>query len=458
MRALFWLNAAVSTTSFVANAVSTSAPIDDLKIISNYWGQITPYHDNSPDYFGVEQVGLPDGCGIEQVHVLHRHAQRYPTSYIEDGGFMETFAAKLINFTTARPDATFTGPLDFLNTWSYELGQGPLEGTLTAPGSVTEFTSGVRFWNQYGRLLYNATAGQPRYNASLVGNTKPVLRTTSQTRILQSAQYWATGFFGFNSSDNYDLFVIPEGGVENNTLASYDSCKNDGNASVYYLGDYAAINYIPHYLQPAQRRLASYMPEGFDLNVNDTYGIQEICAYEVAAFGTSDFCSLFTLAEWEGFEYSTDLAYYGDYSYGNPVGRAQGIGYVQELLARLMNQTIPVSNSSVNSTLDSDPTTFPLGQPFYLDMSHDDILVSVVTALSIEYFKQDMPLTQFPPDPKRHFILSHLTPFGTRLETEVLGCASADPTTKAKSSTIYTLGQNGYKADNAPHKFIRMRW
>lgn len=48
--------------------------------------------------------------------------------------------------------------------------------------------------------------------------------------------------------------------------------------------------------------------------------------------------------------------------------QAQGIGYVQELLSRLMNQTIPVSNSSVNSTMDSDPATFPLGQPFYLDM------------------------------------------------------------------------------------------
>lgn len=155
---------------------------------------------------------------------------------------METFAAKLINFTAAHPEAEFKGPLSFLNTWSYELGQGPLEGTLTAPGSVTEFTSGVKFWNQYGRLLYNATAGQPRYNSSLVGGTKPVLRTTSQTRILQSAQYWATGFFGFDSSDNYDLFVIPEGGTENNTLASYDSCANDGNSSIYYLGDYAAVS------------------------------------------------------------------------------------------------------------------------------------------------------------------------------------------------------------------------
>jgi hypothetical protein len=61
-------------------------------------------------------------------------------------------------------------------------------------------------------------------------------------------------------------------------------------------------------------RISSYLPDGFDLNINDTYGIQLICTYEVAVFGQSDFCSLFTLAEWEGFQYSTDLAHYGNYS------------------------------------------------------------------------------------------------------------------------------------------------
>jgi hypothetical protein len=224
------------------------------------------------------------------------------------------------------------------------------------------------------------------------------------------------------------------------------------------MGDYAAIDYIPRYLKPATARISEHLPLDFGLNVNDTYGIQEICAYEVAAFGSSDFCGLFTLEEWEGFEYSTDLAYYGDYSFGNPTGRAQGIGYVQEILARLMNQTITTSNSSVNSTLDSDPSTFPLGQPFYLDMTHDDILMSVVTALSIEYFKEDMSTSAYPPNPDRHFMVSHLTPFGTRLETEVLGCTSATPEVRNTASTIYSIGQNGYKPAHAPHKFIRIRW
>ena len=92
--------------------------------------------------------------------------------------------------------------------------------------------------------------------------------------------------------------------------------------------------------------------------------------------GSSDFCGLFTQAEWEGFEYTLDLEYWYDYAWGSAIGRAQGLGYLQELVARLTGQYIKSSVSSVNSTLDDNATTFPLNQTFYMDMSHDDIIVS----------------------------------------------------------------------------------
>lgn len=38
--------------------------LTDINIISRYWGQISPYVDNPDDYFGVEYVGLPDGCQV----------------------------------------------------------------------------------------------------------------------------------------------------------------------------------------------------------------------------------------------------------------------------------------------------------------------------------------------------------------------------------------------------------
>jgi len=130
---------------------------------------------------------------------------------------------------------------------------------------------------------------------------------------------------------------------------------------------------------------------------------------------------------------------------------------VQELLARLQGEYITSSNSSVNSTIDNNPNTFPLGQEFYADFSHDDILISVLTAMSVDYFKDPPSLTQYPPNPNRHFDLSHLTPFGARLITETIGCSSADPAPVKDSRVAYTPTQYGYNPANATHKFVRMR-
>jgi Histidine phosphatase superfamily (branch 2) len=123
----------------------------------------------------------------------------------------------------------------------------------------------------------------------------------------------------------------------------------------------------------------------------------------------------------------------------------------------LKNTLITSSSSSVNSTLDGNAATFPTKQPFYADFSHDDIIISVLTAMSLDYLRDPPSLTQFPPNPNRHFILSNLTPFGARLITETIGCSSSDPAPVKKSRVSYTPNQYGYHASNATHKFIRMR-
>ena len=251
----------------------------------------------------------------------------------DDGINDENFAEKLMNFTKANPSAKsdFTGPLSFLGSYEYILG----ESYLTGIGASTEFAAGVQFWNKYGRTLYNATLGQTYYNASYTNGTarpKPLLRTTSQSRIANSAINWALGFFGtsyelkpdytlVNASADYNLVVIPEGGTENNTLASYDSCFNDNQPLLGYLGDYDLYTYIPLYLSNTTARLQQYVPQGFVLNNNDTYAMQSICAYEVGYIGMSDFCNLFTEEEWQGFENTLDIEYYYDYAWGNPTGK-----------------------------------------------------------------------------------------------------------------------------------------
>ncbi len=54
--------------------------LTDVNLIQGYWGQVSPYHDNAENHFGVNVTGLPDGCQVEQAHLLQRHADRFPTS------------------------------------------------------------------------------------------------------------------------------------------------------------------------------------------------------------------------------------------------------------------------------------------------------------------------------------------------------------------------------------------
>jgi hypothetical protein len=284
-------------------------------------GQLSPYRDNEASIFGVQDVGLPDGCQVEQAHTLQRHADRLPGDWSDDGPNSERFAEKVANHT--EQGAGFTGPLDFLNSYRYQLGNDYLTGI----GATTEFASGVSFWNQYGRILYNATLGQLQYNATYTNGTrraKPVLRTTSQSRMHNSQINWALGFFGNSyyevpdpmlgyctDGTLFDAIVIPEGDMANNTLASYDSCFADQVYGIGDIGDNDRIaHYVPAYLAGAADRLQKYAPEGFVFTVNDTYAMQSTCAYEIAYIAQSEFCSHFTEDEWAGFEHAQGIGYY----------------------------------------------------------------------------------------------------------------------------------------------------
>ena len=76
----------------------------------------------------------------------------------------------------------------------------------------------------------------------------------------------------------------------------------------------------------------------------------------------------------------TDLEFwYGD-GPGNPTGSAQGIGYVQELLARLTQTPLTTFETTTNGTLDGNNITFPLNQPIYMDATHDTNIASSESA------------------------------------------------------------------------------
>lgn len=95
-----------------------------------------------------------------------------------------------------------------------------------------------------------------------------------------------------------------------------------------------------------------------------------------------------------------------------------GLGYQQEVIARLKNHTLGYSGSQINTTLDSNEETFPLNQTLYFDFSHDTNIVSILTAFGLRQFAEPLPATEYPGP--HNFTVAHVTPFGARLDMEII--------------------------------------
>lgn len=113
--------------------------------------------------------------------------------------------------------------------------------------------------------------------------------------------------------------------------------------------------------------------------------------------------------------------------YGQALGPVEGVGYINELLARLTS--IPVNDTTqTNTTLNASPVTFPLNRTIYADFSHDNQLIAIFSAMGL--FRQKTPPDpkQYGADPTRTWITSQLTPFAGRMVLESMLCSRISQT------------------------------
>ncbi|KAF1981533.1 phosphoglycerate mutase-like protein [Aulographum hederae CBS 113979] len=381
------------TTYIPPQPLETQAPIigtpSDGGNIFQLFGQLSHYFPN-PDGFGVDEYTLPKGTNITKLHMLHRHGSRCPTAKY---GTVD----KLLN-NTDKWQAS--GKLSFLNEWTYKLG----EQILVPVGKQELFDSGVLHQYLYGNLYPN-------------NGSKIIARSTTQDRMIQSAEYFLAGFFGLRWPDNATLEVIIEEPNFNNSLAGYFACNNS-NLPVSTGGTNATKKWASVYLADALERLQGMIDPPDAINITDVYNFQSLCAYETVALGYSSFCDLFTFEEWQGYEYSVDINFAGNNAFQSPTGRAVGIGWVEELRARLTHEYLTTARGSVNVTLDSMPSTFPLDQALNFDFSHDTNIMSILTAFGLTQFQPFMPDTTY--TPHRSLIVSHMEPFAARLDIEII--------------------------------------
>ncbi|KAJ6603247.1 histidine phosphatase superfamily [Mycena vulgaris] len=370
------------------------------------WGNLSPWYSMERGAFGVHSgPETPDTCRVTGLHLLHRHGARYPSAWASYGG--PAGLSSRLNAATSK--WTASGKLNFLNEWTYKLG----EEVLTPFGRQQLFDLGISMRLKYGFLLKNFTES----------NTLPVFRTESQARMLASAQNFAIGFFGYPFEGQYQQSITIEGHGFNNTLAPYTTCPNAQDSSKADRGRGYLAKWASVYLEKALRRLQRQLT-GYTLTIEDVYVFQQLCAYETVALGYSKFCELFTEEEWDGFEYSFDLYFWYNSGFGFPLARSQGIGYVQELVARLTHTPISTHNSSTNATLDDNPITFPFGQSLYVDVTHEVVVLNVLTALNLSTLAAQGPLPADHIPKHRTFRVSQLAPFATNVQFQLLECTS----------------------------------
>lgn len=396
-----------------------------------HMGPLTPYVSSSG--WGVDDVkyaGTPTAagktCELVQAHMLHRHGARYPTA----GGPPDV----LRDFLRQNPQLRFSGSLAFLN--SYKFGVG--EELLTPVGRGQLYDSGVK-----AALLYGKLAADDFAEKDARGKPKTLFaRAGSQQRIVDSGLAWLNGFFGANwtASTSFEIQIEEPG--YNTTTAPEFACPAWNHAGSAPGGEMMS-RWAASYLQDAMLRLGHDFG-GATLNSTLLMGMQQMCSYDTVAFGTSDFCALFTRQEWLDYEYAWDLKFMNTNGASSPLGKAYGLGWVNELITRLEAKPWNASlQTSENSTLNADPTTFPVDRRFYVDFTHDSTITSVLAALALPHFDEVLKVPDGGKklDANRNFKTSKVVPFAARLVLEVWQCADETSVRMKLNDAVVPLSQ-----------------
>lgn len=376
------------------------------KPYSSLWGQYSPYfslekHSSiSPD--------TPPGCTVTFAQVLARHGARYPTDH-------KTKDYADIIRRIHRKTTSYSAEYAFLRDFEYPLG----EEDMTAFGEAQMANAGTQFYQRYQHL------GQRHV---------PFIRASGSPRVIVSAEKFIDGFHETKSADSRSEetdeppsvgVVISEKPGANNTLDQGGCARFEDGDEHSEIAKQFASTFVPSIAKRVNSNLV-----GARLDSKDIVQLMEICPFHTVASSPdasslSPFCALFTEHEWASYDYLQSLTKYYRYGPGNTLGATQGVGFVNELIARLTSTAVD-DNTTVNTTLDNDPTTFPLNRTLYADFSHDNTMVSIFTALGL--FNSTQPLShttiQTPDDETDGYAASWAVPFAGRAYIEKMECDS----------------------------------
>ncbi|KAF2769442.1 phosphoglycerate mutase-like protein [Teratosphaeria nubilosa] len=331
----------------------------------------------------------PGGCHVDQVHMLARHAERYPT--VNAG-------IKMLEFYDHLRNVTLEGDLAFANEWKFFMSNpeqhleklvavGPYAGTLEA------FTTGVKLRTRYEHLVNEALA-----------NNQTSFWASDSGRVVETAKNFVAGLFGIDWADLSTLHIVPETtGLAGNTLTPGKTCRRYRSKLEPYGRDYGArmlYEWRGQYLPPIIERLKQQNPN-VTWSESEVYSMQELCGFETLAKGSSQWCDVFTHEEWEQFEYARDLLHYYRSGPGNPFSTTMGMLWL---------------NATAN-LLHLGPVE---AGPLFFSFVHDGDIIPMLAALDL--FPQRVPLPTDHVLEDRNWRTSDVVPMGGRIIVERLAC------------------------------------
>ncbi|KZS87509.1 phosphoglycerate mutase-like protein [Sistotremastrum niveocremeum HHB9708] len=361
----------------------------DLDLPKHVWHNLAQY---APWFSAGTYPAIPPSCKLTQVNLIERHGARFPTK--SAGDKIESTIDKLHRVRKFKDPS-----LEFLREYAYDLGVEDL----VPYGAAQSFDSGQLAAMRYASLV------------SSDADSIPFLRAAGDERVVDSGTNWTVGFKStYPTVPIAPPLIIPERN-SNNTLSDH-MCPNAGDAKD------ADAQWLSTYSPPILERLNRRAP-GADLEAEDVYNLMSMCAFHTVWIQRmSPFCGIFEDEEWELYEYGGDIDKFYKTGYGQRLGPVQGVGWINELIARLTSSPV-IDHTQTNRTLDASPLTFPLNRTIYVDFSHDNQMIAIYAAMGL--FRQTKFLnTTYPDlDPKRTWITSKLVPFGARMAVERLECS-----------------------------------
>ncbi|KAG9185176.1 acid phosphatase [Alternaria panax] len=343
-------------------------------------------------------IAPPEGCEVVQVHMMSRHAERYPT--MKAGNTQKAVVHRM-----KESGKTFTGNLAFFNNWElfWSSDDTHLEQlTSTGPfaGTLSSFTTGVRLRTRYQHLLDQAFTS--------LHNSPTIFWASGSNRVIATATHFAAGFFGidYDTTNKAILQVIPEHhSLGADTLTPGRTClanKNDEREG-QRKGFRLASEYRATYMPAIRERLLNQTDMYFE--DHEIYAMQEMCGFETTVRGHSDWCDVFTQDEFLSFEYARDILHY--YRAGPGQKYAASMGWLW-------------LNATMNLLLEG-----PDAGPLFFSFVHDGDIAPMLTSLDVINDDEHLPITHIVHD--RKWRKSQISPMAGRIIFELLSCKTNAP-------------------------------